>query len=241
MTLFTAAGGVSSGVIGAVGGFLLTVIFFLGVPLGCWRLTASRGANRVFSRIVVRKLHEKFMKRVGVPGSFQSEYVLVGTPRLPNNLVWRLIQVISVVFLIASDATLLLKPPSPMTEVNYFFAFGFVSLSGVAPFIVLLWVYEDAGLRRYDANDNTVSKVGTWLEAFFVGTGVATSFLKFALSLGGGTIEAVGAVTALFLTLVPPCLIVTVIFHREVQAKYVRKFLSSESVKTLRKMESALG
>ncbi len=184
------------------------------------------------------KHHERLLKRLHLPTPGPSEYVLTGSPRLPSGLTWRLVQTISIVFLIASDATRLLSAPSgnnPMTEATYFFGFGFLSLSAAVPFVVMLWVYEDAGVRRYDLNENTVSKVGTWVPQFFVGIGVASTFLKFVESIGGGATQTAGVVIALFIALVPPCLIVTAYFHDEYQAKYVKKFLACKTAQDLRK------
>jgi len=234
--IFTIVGAISGGVLGAIVTFFVTIVFFLGVPLSFWRLTASRGSDRVFRRIIVPRPHEWLLRSLRLPTAGPSEYVLIGSPRLPRRLTWRLVQTISIVFLIASDATLLVSAllrNSPMTEVAYFFGFGFLSLIIAVPFVVMLWVYEDAGVRRFDIADNTVSKVGGWIEQFFVGTGVASAFLRFVESIGGGTAEAAGVVLALFIALVPPCLIVTVYFHAELQAKYVEKFLSSKSALNL--------
>ncbi len=122
-----------------------------------------------------------------------------------------------------------------MTEVTYFFGFGFVSLSVLVPILALVWAYEDAGLRRYDNKENTLSKVGTWIVQFFVGTGVASAFLKFVLSLSGGTAVAGGAVLALIIVLIFPCLIVTLLYHRQWHAKYVRKLLVSRTAQELRR------
>jgi len=235
LILFVVAGALTGGVWGALEGLIVT-FFFLGVPIASWRLVASRGSETVLRQIVLRRPLEKIMRLLRIAPSHSSEYVLVGSPRVPSSLAWRMVQTVSVVFLIASDATLYLATTSrnnPVGEVTSFFGYGFVSLSLVVPFLALLWVYEDAGLRRYDIADNTVSKVGAWLEQVFVGTGVASAFLKFVLSLGSGSAETSGAVFALFIVLVFPCLIVTVLFHTEGSAKYVKKFLASKSAQGL--------
>jgi hypothetical protein len=237
-------GGLSGGgVLGAIITFFEAIIFFAVLPSGVWVLAASRGSERLFRRIITPKPHEKMLKRLHLPTPGPSEYVLTGSPRLPSSLTWRLVQTISIVFLIASDATLLLSSQIgnyPMLEVTYFFGFGFLSLLAGAPFLVMLWVYEDAGVRRYDLEGNTISKVGSWVPQFFVGTGVASSLLKFAESIGGGAAQAAGAVLALFIALIPPCMLVTVYFHDQYQAKYVKRFLSSRTARKLRKTTLAL-
>jgi hypothetical protein len=188
------------------------------------------------------KPHEKILKRFHLPTPGSSEYVLTEPPRLPSSLTWRLVQTVSIVFLIASNASLLLSAPlenSPMNEVGYFFGFGFLSLSALVPFVVMLWIYEDAGVRRYDKNDNTVTKVGAWVPQVFVGVGVVSAFLKFAESIGGGITEAAGVVVALFIALIPLSLAIPVYFHGELQAKYVKKFLASKSAQDLRRAPPA--
>ncbi len=85
----------------------------------------------------------------------------------------------------------------------------------------------------YDNEAGTVSKVGTWVQQFTFGTGVATSFVRFALTVQGGTIVQVALATVLFIFLIPPCLVVTVVFHRNLQPMLVNRFLASTSAKTL--------
>ena len=101
------------------------------------------------------------------------------------------------------------------------------------PIISLLWVYEDSGVRRYDKEAVTVSKLGTWVQRFTFGTGVVTWFVKFTLSVQGGTVEQTALATVLFTVLVPPCLVVTVVFHRNLQPMFVNRFLGSRSSRVL--------
>lgn len=141
-----------------------------------------------------------------------------------------MLQTISLVFLFASTATPLLATiKTPTLEEDWFFGLALLALSLVMPLIALLWLYEDSGVRAYSEKSGTVSKVGTWMQQFVFGTGVATSFWKFTQTIQGGTTEQVALATVLFLTLVPPCLVVTVVFHRNLEPLFVNRFLASKS------------
>ena len=98
-----------------------------------------------------------------------------------------MLQTVSVVFLFASTATPLLATiRTPTIEEDWFFGLALLALSLVMPLIALIWLYEDSGVRLYDNEAGTVSKVGTWVQQFTFGTGVATSFVRFALTVQGG-------------------------------------------------------
>ncbi len=71
------------------------------------------------------------------------------------------------------------------------------------------------------------------MQRFTFGTGVVTWFVKFTLSVQGGTIEQTALATVLFVVLVPPCLVVTVVFHRNLQPMFVNRFLASMSSKII--------
>src|SRR5437870_1667670 len=83
--LFAIAGLLQGSLTGVVVGFFVT-FFFLGIPLAFWRVAASRGTERVLRHIIMRKPHEKLMRRIHLPRSESSEYVLTGSPRLPPSL-----------------------------------------------------------------------------------------------------------------------------------------------------------
>jgi len=139
-----------------------------------------------------------------------------------------------VVFLLASIGTPALSPTrNAFAEESWFFSLALIALSFVMPIISLLWVYEDSGVRRYDKEAGTVSKLGTWVQRFTFGTGVVTWFVKFTLSVQGGTVEQTALATVLFTVLVPPCLVVTVVFHRNLQPMFVNRFLGSRSSRVL--------
>jgi hypothetical protein len=120
-----------------------------------------------------------------------------------------------------------------MIEETWFFSLAFVALSFVMPLIALLWLYEDSGVRLIDRDAGTVSKVGTWLQRATFGIGAVTWFVKFTLSVQGGTIVQTALATVLFMVLIPPCLVVTVVFHRNLQLMFVNRFLSSGSARAL--------
>jgi len=218
-------------------GFFIGLVFFpillLGFPLACWRSILVIAPDRVFRHLILERPHEDLLRRFRIPLSGQSSYFL-GSPGLPPSLVWRLLQTISVVFLLASIGTPALSPTrNAFAEESWFFSLALIALSFVMPIISLLWVYEDSGVRRYDKEAVTVSKLGTWVQRFTFGTGVVTWFVKFTLSVQGGTVEQTALATVLFTVLVPPCLVVTVVFHRNLQPMFVNRFLGSRSSRVL--------
>jgi len=139
-------------------------------------------------------------------------------------------QTVSVVFLFASKATTQLAiVRTAAVEEAWFFGLALVALSLAMPFVALLWLYEDSGVRVYNEEARTVSKAGAWAQQFLFGTGVATSVWNFALSIQGGTAQQIGLLTVLALILVPPCLVVAVVFHRNLQPMFVERFRRSRS------------
>ena len=221
-------------------GFVFVPILLLGVPLACWRTVLVIAPDRVFRHVVLRKPHEALLGRFHVPLSVDSRYFLC-SPSFPKSIVWRSLQTISLVFLLASVATPVLSATrNAMTEESWFFSLALLALSLVMPFIALLWLYEDSGVRVYDKEVGTISKVGTRVQQFIFGTGVATSFVKFTLSVQGGTIPQVALATVLFTVLIPPCLVVTVVFHRNLQPMFVNRFLASASAGALEREDIVL-
>ncbi|OLB46400.1 hypothetical protein AUI07_04600 [archaeon 13_2_20CM_2_53_6] len=210
-------------------GLIFVPVLLVLFPLGCWRTLLVIAADRVFRLVILPPHQDVLLRRFRVPFSTQSKYFL-SSPSFPNNILWRMLQTGSVVFLFASTATPLLATiRTPTIEEDWFFGLALVALCLVMPLIALLWLYEDSGVRAYNKESGTVSKVGTWIQQFVFGTGVATSFWKFTQTIQGGTIEQISLATILFLILIPPCLVVTVVFHRNLQPMFVKRFRMSSS------------
>ena len=225
----TAAGVFLLGWFGLLIGLIFVPVLLVLFPLGCWRTLLVIAADRVFRLVILPPHQDVLLRRFRVPFSTQSKYFL-SSPSFPNNILWRMLQTGSVVFLFASTATPLLATiRTPTIEEDWFFGLALVALCLVMPLIALLWLYEDSGVRAYNKESGTVSKVGTWIQQFVFGTGVATSFWKFTQTIQGGTIEQISLATVLFLILIPPCLVVTVVFHRNLQPMFVKRFRMSSS------------
>src|SRR5207249_5410990 len=108
-------------------------------------------------------------------------------------------------FLFASTATPLLATiRTPTIEEDWFFGLALIALCLVMPLIALLWLYEDSGVRVYNKESGTVSKVGTWIQQLVFGTGVATSFWKFTQTIQDGRIEQISLAAVLFLIVITP-------------------------------------
>jgi hypothetical protein len=238
----TLAGVFASGL--GAGGILVGLIFapivLLGVPLGCWRIILAVAPDRVFRKIILPRHQDSLLKRFRVPVVTGSKYFL-GPAGFPNSLTWRILQTVSIVFLIASKATTQLATVrTSSVEEGWFFGLALLALSAVTPFIALLWIYEDSGVRVFNKDTRTVSKAGTWIEQILFGTGVATSVWNFALSIQGGTSQEIALLVVLIMILVPPCLVVTVVFHRNLLPMFVDRFLASRSASFLSRRDLQL-
>ncbi len=97
------------------------------------------------------------------------------------------------------------------------------------PLVVLLWIYEDSGVRRYDKEKDSVSRVGTLFEQFLFGSGTVSAFLRLLASLNAPIAETIGWAIAVLILFPPICLALTVIFHREGQINLVKKIIAVAS------------
>ncbi len=186
------------------GGFIV-LIFLIGFPLIAWAAIAHLAAVRFFRYFIIRRQHFVLLRRLRITSPTNSDYFLVNT-NFPESITWRFVQTVSVVFLVASIAVSELPssiPRTPFAETIPFFASGFVALCLVMPFVFLLWTFEDSGLRRQDRNNDTVGRVGTLFEQSSFGSGAATTFLRFVMTLNGPMSQIVAWAFAMFVLLLP--------------------------------------
>jgi len=215
--------------IAGLGGFFTAIMAIIGLvafPLIAWYVPSYIFEGLLFRSFFVKRRHEALLKRfhITTPGL---EYLLV-KPRFPKTVTKRFLQTLSVFLLFASTVAYVLPssgPRNPFTEEMPFLSAGFVALLTVMPFVVLLWVFEDSGVRRHDTDNETIGKVGTLFEQFLFGSGTVSAFLRFVVSLSGPPAEVAGWAIAVFVIFPPVCLALTVIFHREGQLRLVKRIL----------------
>ncbi len=219
--------------IGGIGGFfqgIEAIIGIIGLPLIVWYAGAYITGGLVFRAFFVKRVHEKLLRRIHIKFP-DSEYFLVA-PRFPKQITWRFIQTLSVFVLFASTVAYAVPssgPRNPTTEIMPFLTAGFVAIFAVMPLVVLLWIYEDSGVRRYDKEKDSVSRVGTLFEQFLFGSGTVSAFLRLLASLNAPIAETIGWAIAVLILFPPICLALTVIFHREGQINLVKKIIAVAS------------
>ncbi len=146
----------------------------LSIPVGVWSVVLPQWSGKLFDMLVARRKFEAKLNRLRIRIPPHSKYFRVG-PGFPKTSTWRFFQIVSIVIVVASYLTRLLRGLSILStqdEPVAFFLLAFAALTLGVPIIVgILWVYEDAGVRRIDPQSSTISKIGTPLEQFFVGFG----------------------------------------------------------------------
>lgn len=219
--------------VGGIGGFLQAleaIIGIIGFPLIFWYVGAYVSEGLVFRAFFIKRLHERILRRFHITPP-ESEYFLV-EPRFPKRVTWRFLQTLSVFLLSASTVAYAVPSPgprNPATEISPFLAAGIVAMFAVMPLVVLLWVYEDSGVRRYDKEKDTISRVGTLFEQFLFGSGTISAFLRLLASLNAPIGETIGWAVAVLILFPPICLALTVIFHREAQLILVKRIIAFAS------------
>lgn len=216
-----------------IGGFftaIMAIIGVVGLPLLAWYVALYIFEGTVFRYFFVNRKQEALLKRFHVE-SAASEYLLV-KPRFPKSITRRFLQTLSVFLLFASTVAYILPssgPRNPFVQEVPFLTAGMIALFAIMPLMVLLWVFEDSGLRRHDVENQTIGKVGTLFEQFLFGSGTVSAFLRFVASFSGPPTEIAGWAIAVFIIFPPVCLALTVIFHREGQLRLVNRILAVAS------------
>jgi len=86
---------------------------------------------------------------------------------------------------------------------------------------VVLWTYEDSGLRSYDTNSTLISVPGSKGQSLitsFVGIGAFARLLEVITS---NAVQASGLAIAISIILLSPILLVVTIFHHKLEPKIV--------------------
>jgi hypothetical protein len=157
-------------------------------------------------------------------------------PSFPVRLWSRFLQLLFLTFFCSSlivPRVSFVGPESAVSDFVEFFVVGFFTLWFLAPILVLIWTYQDGGLRRYDSDHTTVTPVGLRLAQLLAGVGTLGTFARFAVSVSQNPGEAVALGLGLFLVLFSPCLLLTSIFHRKREPKVIARLLNTEPAKRL--------
>jgi hypothetical protein len=232
-----------SGVFGTVSGLIAWGIALLEISFfgAIWVAACHALGGRIFQFFFVKRRHEPILQRSH--GLFKEvDYFLV-KPCFPKSITWRFVQSLSVFLLFASTVAYYFPssgPRSPITETAPFVYAGLIALVGVMPFLALLWLYEDSGVRSYRRDNDTIGRVGTLFEQFLFGSGSASAFYRLVTSLSGPLTETVGWALAVLILFPSICFLLTLAFHEAFELEIINKILSIASANNFPQREISL-
>ena len=209
--------------IGGIGVAIILAAYFLGFPLGSWYFLSGPTAKLVFVRIIKSERVNRLISRVlrkdrELPRFFFAEY-----EAKPS--IWlRFLRV--VVFSFALTAALLpfvvtLNTASQIADEGLFVIIGIPILAIPSLMYVILWIYEDSGLRSFDSNSTLISVPGSKAQSLitsFVGIG---AFLRLVEVVTSNAVQASALALAISFILLSPILLVVTIFHHKLEPKIV--------------------
>lgn len=208
---------------------LFVVMFFLllVLPLVFWWVLVER-----FGVAALRHLMSLDEALVGLVRRKEASFLyFFAIPSFPARLWGRFLQLLFLVFFSSSlvvPRVSFVNPPSTTNDFVESFIVGILALFFLAPILVLVWTYQDCGLKRYESERVIVSPVGIRLAQLLSGIGTLGTFARFAVSASQNQGEAVAFGLGLFLMLFPPCLLLTSIFHRKREPRMIRRLFNTE-------------
>jgi hypothetical protein len=119
----------------------------------------------------------------------------------------------------------------PQTQIvagGEFIVLGIVALAIPSLGYAVMWVYEDSGLRYYDAEKTIISvpiSKGVDLVTGVVGIG---TFLHFVNLISNNPVQASSIVFALSFILLSPILLAVTIFHHKMEPRMIMSFRESQ-------------
>lgn len=122
----------------------------------------------------------------------------------------------------------LLSAPAPANGVLEFALLGILYLAIFGPFLALIWLYDDWGLRGYDNIREVVYPIGSTFLGYVAGFGAVGSTIRFIISLNVNQIVDAAAVVFWLFILMPPCLWTVVGFHVLMEKRMIRKLKDSD-------------
>jgi len=217
--------------IAIVGAFIVLLV----IPSAGWTIITETCAGRFLQYFLVNRTHDHFLPKALQKRFLPSEYFR-RTIAYPKKLWYRILQVLLFVFYLSSLTAPrfpLAMPVTPVSETGGFAIFGIIFLTILAPFLVLVWIYEDWGVRGYDSARAVAYPIGNTVIGYATGLGTLGTVARFLISISSNEIQTAGSIVAVLTILLPPCFFVTAFFHSEVEPRLLEKLSKSAIAKAI--------
>jgi hypothetical protein len=241
------------GRVGLLLGFILVILFGLAtrnilfgllsffvvfvLPYLGWAAFADGLAVNIARYLLVRRVLDRVLPNV-LRKRLPQTYFRAATT-YPAHLWGRFLQVLFLTFFL-STLTIQYAPPiiipaTSLSRLAEFALYGLLFVTVAGPVVGIVWIYEDWGLRGINRDRGVSNPVGSTIVGYLSGFGTIGTFASFILKLTQNSIlGAMGDTLLLLFLLVPPCLIVSAIFHTqkeaEIHAKLSRNAELSEAI-----------
>ncbi len=209
--------------------FAITVFFI--IPLMTWYLLTGWAAKWVLQKFIQNPDFHNVLTRFDKSHRQASECFFDNVTRFPS--IWRRFFRVAI-FSLALPAAIV-----SLTNVTYgtaFNAFGEFLLLVVVVFSLpsllytVLWVYEDSGLRYYDASGAIVDVPISKFVDLVTGIVGLTTIIRFLQLITGSLFQASAYGIGLSFTLVSPILLAVTIFQHRMEGTIVRNLRGSNIV-----------
>lgn len=217
--------------LGSVVTAIFAIFVFFIIPLMTWYLLTGWAAKWVLLKFILNPNFHNLLTRFVKSHRQASECFFDNVTRSPT--IWRRFFRVAIFSLALPAAIISLTNVSPATAFN---AFGeFLSLVVVVfslPSLLytVLWVYEDSGLRYYDAAGAIVGVPITKFVDFVTGIVGLTTIIRFLQLTTGSLFQASSFGIGLSFTLVSPILLAVTIFQHRMEGSIVRNLRGSKIV-----------
>lgn len=210
--------------------FFAIIVFFI-IPLMTWYPLTGWAAKWVLLKFIRNPNFHNLLTRFVKSHRQASECFFDNVTRSPS--IWRRFLRVAIFSLALPAAIISLTNVSPASEFN---AFGEFLLLVVVVFSLpsllytVLWVYEDSGLRYYDATGAIVDVPITKLVDLVTGIVGFTTIIRFLQLITGNLFQASSIGIGLSFTLVSPILLAVTIFQHRMEGAIVRNLRGSKIV-----------
>src|SRR2546426_3994814 len=210
--------------------FFAIIVFFIS-PLMTWSPLTGWAAKWVLLKFIRNPNFHNLLTRFVKSHRQASECFFDNVTRSPS--IWRRFLRVAIFSLALPAAIISLTNVSPASEFN---AFGEFLLLVVVVFSLpsllytVLWVYEDSGLRYYDATGAIVDVPITKLVDLVTGIVGFTTIIRFLQLITGNLFQASSIGIGLSFTLVSPILLAVTIFQHRMEGAIVRNLRGSKIV-----------
>jgi len=210
--------------------FFAISVFFI-IPLMTWYLLTEWAAKWVLLKFIRNPNFHNLLNRFVKSHRQASECFFDNVTRSPT--IWRRFLRVAIFSLALPAAIISLTNISPATTFNAFgeflllvvFVFSLPSL-----LYTVLWVYEDSGLRYYDAAGAIVDVPITKLVDFVTGIVGLTTIIRFLQLITGSLFQASSIGIGLSFTLLAPILLAVTVFQHRMEGAIVRNLRDSKIV-----------